>query len=430
MRLSVRTKFTIAVFFVLTLLTTAAFAVPQTINYQGYLEDSGGIPVNGTVNMDFAIYDAPTGGALLWSETQSGVTVTEGAFSVALGIANAIDLPFDAQYYLGVDVNGDGEMTPRAVLVSVPYAFTAAKADDADLLDGQHSSEIIDAASDEVRTPISSVPFTISTPGSYYLTGDMNVTGTSDTGITVNASNVTIDLMGFMINGPGSGTGKGIYMNGRQNVEVRNGTVRGFGNTGISEASAAAGRGHRVINMRVEDNGSTGIYLQGNEGGHIVKDSQSLGNGGFGILVSNGSTVSGSVAANNFTYGIGTASGCTVTGNTAYQNGTVGIDVLAGSVVTENAAYKNGNTGIHATTGCAVEGNVANDNGSHGIWVGTGTTVKNNTAYWNQNYGIQLDGDNLVDGNTAVNNNKSGSSYTNFEECLSCVITGSNLPLP
>jgi predicted regulator of Ras-like GTPase activity (Roadblock/LC7/MglB family) len=119
----------VAAFSVLTILTTAAFAVPQTINYQGYLEDSGGTPVNTTMSMAFAIYNAPTGGTPLWSETQGSVTVTEGAFSVTLGIANAIDLPFDEQYYLGVNVNGDGEMTPRAELASIPYAFRANVAD-------------------------------------------------------------------------------------------------------------------------------------------------------------------------------------------------------------------------------------------------------------------------------------------------------------
>ncbi len=31
-------------------------AVPQTINYQGYLKDASG-PVNGTVSMTFKLYD-------------------------------------------------------------------------------------------------------------------------------------------------------------------------------------------------------------------------------------------------------------------------------------------------------------------------------------------------------------------------------------
>ena len=43
----------------------------------------------------------------------------------------------------------------------------------------------------EARTPISSAPFTISTSGSYYLTG--NLTVTSGTAITIAADQVTLD---------------------------------------------------------------------------------------------------------------------------------------------------------------------------------------------------------------------------------------------
>src|SRR5262249_42785400 len=52
----------------------------------------------------------------------------------------------------------------------------------------------------EKRTPISSVPYIINDPGSYYLT--TNLTGVaSQYGIAVLADNVTIDLNGFALNG-------------------------------------------------------------------------------------------------------------------------------------------------------------------------------------------------------------------------------------
>ena len=40
----------------------AAFAVPQTINYQGYLTDPDGIPLDVTVDMTFSIYDVAVNG--------------------------------------------------------------------------------------------------------------------------------------------------------------------------------------------------------------------------------------------------------------------------------------------------------------------------------------------------------------------------------
>ena len=75
--------------------------IPQKMNYQGYLTDSGGTPVHGMVTMVFSIYDVSTGGPALWSETQN-VTVNQGVYSVSLGDATPINLPFDAQYYLGL----------------------------------------------------------------------------------------------------------------------------------------------------------------------------------------------------------------------------------------------------------------------------------------------------------------------------------------
>src|SRR5208337_2996715 len=49
----------------------------------------------------------------------------------------------------------------------------------------------------EPRTPISSAPFTITNPGSYYLT--TNLTVSSGNGIIIAASGVTLDLSGFTI---------------------------------------------------------------------------------------------------------------------------------------------------------------------------------------------------------------------------------------
>src|SRR5947209_6383814 len=58
----------------------------------------------------------------------------------------------------------------------------------------------------EPRTPISALPFSISAPGSYYLT--TNLTGITN-GISITADNVTLDLGGFSIISGGN-AGKGI----------------------------------------------------------------------------------------------------------------------------------------------------------------------------------------------------------------------------
>lgn len=102
------------------------FAAPsKTISYQGYLTDSAGAPVTSAAKtLGFALYSTTSGTTPLWSESQD-VKVDKGIYSVALGSANEIILPFDTQYYLGVTVPPDLEMTPRQAFTNTPYAFRA-----------------------------------------------------------------------------------------------------------------------------------------------------------------------------------------------------------------------------------------------------------------------------------------------------------------
>jgi len=104
---------------------------PKTINYQGYLtSNSGSAPVNGAVVMTFKLHNSLSGVAPpLWTEIHPSVSVTNGAFSVALGTFTPLTLPFDVPYWLTVTINADGEMSPRQPLASSAYAFRAMQAD-------------------------------------------------------------------------------------------------------------------------------------------------------------------------------------------------------------------------------------------------------------------------------------------------------------
>lgn len=79
----------------------------------------------------------------------------------------------------------------------------------------------------EARTPIASAPFTISAPGSYYLTA--NLTVASGNAITISADDVTLDLNGFTISSTApSSSGTGVNLTStRRNVRIRNGFIRG-----------------------------------------------------------------------------------------------------------------------------------------------------------------------------------------------------------
>jgi hypothetical protein len=134
------------VFFIFTV-SSALSSIPQIINYQGYLTDPQGTPVDDTVTITFSIYPDATDIAPLWTETQT-VRATGGIFSVDLGDITPLSLPFDATYYLGITVGSDSEMTPRQPLSSSPYAFRAAMAEA--LLDNAVTTTTI--ANDAVTT--------------------------------------------------------------------------------------------------------------------------------------------------------------------------------------------------------------------------------------------------------------------------------------
>ena len=100
-------------------------AVPHQINYQGYLTATGGTPVNATVAMVLNLYNVDTGGATLYTETQT-VTVTNGVFNVVIGSVTPLPLPFDVPYWLGVKVGTDAEMAPRQPVAASAYAIRSA----------------------------------------------------------------------------------------------------------------------------------------------------------------------------------------------------------------------------------------------------------------------------------------------------------------
>jgi len=126
------------------------------INYQGKLLLPTGAPIaDGTYGMKFAIYDVPTGGTALWSETNPSVQVKGGLFAVMLGSvtnlpANIFDSP---DRFFGVKVGTDSEMSPRQKIASVAYAQVAGAVNDGAIT----TSKIADGAIDSDKIAARSV---------------------------------------------------------------------------------------------------------------------------------------------------------------------------------------------------------------------------------------------------------------------------------
>jgi hypothetical protein len=186
-------------------------------------------------------------------------------------------------------------------------------------------------------------PVTISRPGSYRLAS--NLVFTAGDVIVIQASDVTLDLNGFVIRGgggyPGYGWGINVFYTDppHQNIVVTNGTIRDF-EVGLW---AGAARGIRVEKVTATAN-DTGIFIgTGTVSGCILTDNSSAG-----VQAEAASVITGNLVSGNgipfFGWGIRVLGpGSTVTGNTVESNRHVGIEVECPTNLIGNTAT--GNTG-------------------------------------------------------------------------------------
>lgn len=242
--------------------------------------------------------------------------------------------------------------------------------------------EAADAAVDP-RTPIAAadLPLTIDQPGSYYFAEDIEFSG-SGRAITIESSNVTLDLMGFALRSRPWVSGDGIWIAQElENIAIRNGHIAG--NTVVSVDA-----GTWTAN---EEGFRYGIYFSGND----TTTAQSIGlerlhvSGGRsgGIRIRGSAAIESCVAFSNGGNGIeaGYSLGGTVSNSVSRRNTGFGIVALQGTV-SDSVAHENGESGIWANSG-SVSGSVANENGRTGISTIAGS-VTNCLAESNMGAGI------------------------------------------
>ncbi|MBK7403311.1 MAG: right-handed parallel beta-helix repeat-containing protein [Phycisphaerales bacterium] len=242
--------------------------------------------------------------------------------------------------------------------------------------------------------------FKITEPGSYYLTGGM--TGAAGKhGIEIISSSVTLDLNGFTMQGvAGSLDGVSTTVSGLDNIEVRNGSIVGWGESGIDFGYRLT-RNSVISDIRSGENAQIGISAGvGNTIAHCI----AYGNLSTGIGALGGSNITDSAANDNVGWGIRAGSGCVVTSCSALLNGQGGILANDGSVVTQSTANSNAGSGIFAADGCTVGRCSVRDNTVDGIVVGSQSIILENTCTNNGSgstgAGIHAtDLDNRIEGN-------------------------------
>jgi hypothetical protein len=95
--------------------------------YQGRLTDLTGAPITDQQQVIFAIYSSPSSQLVRWAETLFVSPDVQGVFTVELGTVHPLDETVFTgdRRYLGLTVGTDGEMEPRQLLSSTPYAVSA-----------------------------------------------------------------------------------------------------------------------------------------------------------------------------------------------------------------------------------------------------------------------------------------------------------------
>jgi hypothetical protein len=302
----------------------------------------------------------------------------------------------------------------------------------------------------EPRIAIEKLPFKISAAGAYYVTTNLAVPS-GQNGITIDASQVTLDLNGFTVSGPADSEVGISIIAGRSDVSIRNGVVSAgaggivasggsriqleairattCGGSGISvgtdssvlncvaaENSATgirAGNGSTVANSQAIANGANGI-----EAGQkcVVRDSVATRNGLAGILVGDYSKVIGASASDNNGAGLSGGAGVHFTDCSANANKQQGI--LAGQLAFVTRANTSGNAhaGVHLSDSGTVMDSASSANGGGGIVTGVAAHVANCKVDSNPGVGISVQKGSTVRDCSAQRNSNDGIVVT--DQCL------------
>jgi hypothetical protein len=272
----------------------------------------------------------------------------------------------------------------------------------------------------EPRTPISSAPYTISQPGSYYLT--TNITVSSGNAITIATNGVTLDLGGFSISSTAaSATGTAILLNGAiTNIAVENGFINSgvtnnsffYSGSGFANGLQASGS---PFNVRVKNLSVTGVLDSGIYPGlnsTLVESCIVNVVGGNGIAAG---TVSDSTVLNAGLVGIF----CNLANNcyaTALGNGD-GID--ASNSVQNSYGYSDIEDGISAISVVNCYGSSLLENGINA------TSAVNCFGFGSENFGINVTTAESCSGSTAIG---TGLEAMTAENCYgSCTGNGTGL---
>ncbi|HWL94734.1 MAG TPA: hypothetical protein VNT79_14525, partial [Phycisphaerae bacterium] len=251
-------------------------------------------------------------------------------------------------------------------------------------------------------TGITTIPYTISSSGSYYLTG---TAGSATSGITITADRVTLDLNGKTLAG---GTGTGISAGSTAtDIVIRNGVIWNWDGDGIkldgencvvsdvrvtdaATGGMAVGRNGSMLRCLVYDTDGIAFEFQG-ESGQAIECGAALCGTGFATTVSGSSDIGHSFTT-CVVYFASTA-GFDLQNNNTVENCQTSLggafEMGNGNVVT-NCSSKGSDYGFETETGCVLQNCTTEANSDSGFFLGSSSTLLNCNSRDNSVYGFNV----------------------------------------
>lgn len=294
------------------------------------------------------------------------------------------------------------------------------------------------------------VPLTITQPGIYCVGENLTINAQAGFAVSIQSDNVILDLNDNQVIGAGSGT-SGVIINGKNNIIIRNGSIRnmslrGIGiniqgnlssqnvlieqmelindNVGLTMVNT---RNWAILNSVAFQNQSNGFLLTANSSGSISGCASNNNNNGFSGSLNNGITFSNCTANFNVTNGFNAAGlrNSHFEECTAFNNQNNGFLFLnSGNQVCDSCSLRNCTLEQNANIGLQLTGNnhdvqdCTAKNNVHGFEIhGNNHIILNNIAQSNSTTGFLLAGSSNgfpASTNCQVRNNTATANKTGF----------------
>jgi hypothetical protein len=249
--------------------------------YHGRLTQEGS-PANGTYDIQFTLYDAPSGGNQVGTPILvSSQTITEGLFTVQLDFGPSAFQGSARWLQIGVQPSGGGAFTtlsPRQALTAAPYALS--------LMPGATITGTLSTSPVLSVTNSSSASFAVSLFGNASGSSGIGVKGTGGfaglygTSTSNGVYGISSSTTGVGVYGSGSGAlGYGVRGDGGQYGVVGSGTSAGVSGTSYDPS------GYGVQGTAVNGTNGAGVYgLDNGTHGMGVRGEANSGSGAVGVF--------------------------------------------------------------------------------------------------------------------------------------------------